>query len=77
MLGSKPKNKLQPQAKSDLYPVSYEQFSHFERFVKELKKNKEGKKKHETEIINGRQILKYILSGAFQKTLTGFPQCKL
>lgn len=45
MLGSKPKNKLQPQAKSDLYPVSYEQFSHFERFVKELKKNKEGKKK--------------------------------
>lgn len=46
MLGSKPKNKLQPQAKSDLYPVSYEQFSHFERFVKELKKNKEGKKKN-------------------------------
>ena len=29
MLGSKPKNKLQPQAESDLYPVSYEQFSHF------------------------------------------------
>lgn len=73
MLGSKTNYSHRPSLTYILWAMS--NFHIFKDLLQNWRRTKT--EKNETSIISGPQILKYLLSGAFQKTLTGFPCCKL